>query len=85
MATVSGYIEKIKYRNEENGYSVVSVSDGDEEYILVGMFPYISEGERIEAVGCMVEHPVYGGQLSVESYEMKPPEDTKAKIGRAHV
>ena len=78
MATVSGYIEKIKYRNEENGYSVVSVSDGDEEYILVGMFPYISEGERIEAVGCMVEHPVYGGQLSVESYEMKPPEDTKA-------
>ncbi len=78
MATVSGYIEKIKYRNEENGYSVVSVSDGDEEYILVGMIPDISEGEPIEAVGCMVEHPVYGGQLSVESYEMKPPEDTKA-------
>ena len=24
----------------------------------------------------MTEHPVYGEQLSVESYEIKPPEDT---------
>ena len=26
MAIVSGYVEKIKYRNEDNGYSVLSVS-----------------------------------------------------------
>lgn len=49
MATVTGYVERIKYRNEDNGYSVLSVADGGEEYILVGTFPYISEGERIEA------------------------------------
>ena len=78
MATVTGYIEKIKYRNEENGYSVLSVSDGKEEYILVGTFPYISEGERIEATGRMVEHSLYGEQLAVESYEIKDPEDTLA-------
>ena len=56
MATVTGYVERIKYRNEDNGYSVLSVADGGEEYILVGTFPYISEGERIEATGRMVEH-----------------------------
>jgi len=78
MATVTGYVEKIKFRNEENGYSVLSVTDGKEEYILVGIFPYISEGERIEATGRMVEHSIYGEQLSVESYEMKAPEDTLA-------
>ena len=78
MATVTGYIEKIKYRNEENGYSVLSVTDGKEEYILVGTFPYISEGERIEATGRMVEHSIYGEQLAVESYEIKDPEDTLA-------
>ena len=78
MATVTGYVEKIKFRNEENGYSVLSVSDGREEYILVGTFPYISEGERIEATGRMVEHSVYGEQLAVESYEIKAPEDTLA-------
>ena len=78
MATVTGYVEKIKYRNEENGYSVLSVTDGKEEYVLVGIFPYISEGERIEATGRMVEHSIYGEQLAVESYEMKAPEDTLA-------
>lgn len=36
------------------------------------------EGERIEATGRMVEHSIYGEQLSVESYEIKPPEDTLA-------
>lgn len=78
MATVTGYVEKIKYRNEENGYTVLSVSDGREEYILVGTFPYIGEGERIEATGRMVDHSVYGEQLAVESYEIKAPEDTLA-------
>ena len=78
MATVTGYVEKIKFRNEENGYSVLSVADGKEEYILVGIFPYISEGERIEAAGRMVEHSIYGEQLAVESYEVKAPEDTLA-------
>ena len=57
MATVTGYVERIKYRNEDNGYSVLSVADGGEEYILVGTFPYISEGERIEATGRMVNTP----------------------------
>ena len=78
MATVTGYVEKIKYRNEENGYSVLSVTDGSEEYVLVGNFTYISEGERIEATGRMVEHSIYGEQLAVESYEIKAPEDTLA-------
>ena len=73
MATVTGYVEKIKYRNEENGYSVLSVTDGSEEYVLVGNFTYISEGERIEATGRMVEHSIYGEQLAVESYEIKAP------------
>ncbi len=76
MATVTGFVEKIKYRNEENGYSVLSVTDGGDEYILVGTFHYISEGEMIEATGTMTEHPIYGEQLSVESYDIKAPEDT---------
>jgi len=78
MATVKGYIEKIKFRNEENGYSILSISadpDGD-EFILVGTFPYISEGDLIEASGKMIEHPIYGEQIQVEGYELKAPEDT---------
>ncbi|HBE87456.1 MAG TPA: ATP-dependent RecD-like DNA helicase [Lachnoclostridium sp.] len=78
MATVCGFVEKIKYRNEDNGYTVLSLVNAGEEYTLVGSFHYISEGEMIEAVGSMTEHPVYGEQMTVESYEIKAPEDTAA-------
>ena len=67
MATVSGYVEKIKYRNEENGYSILSVNSDGLDYVLVGTFPYISEGDFIEASGRDVEHPIYGDQIQVES------------------
>ena len=76
MATVSGYVDKIKYRNEENGYSILSVNSDGLDYVLVGTFPYISEGDFIEASGRDVEHPIYGDQIQVESYELKAPEDT---------
>ena len=65
MASVAGYVEKIKYRNEENGYSILSVSGGGEEFVLVGTFPVIEEGEYIQAEGVMKVHPVYGEQLQV--------------------
>lgn len=78
MATVCGFVEKIKYRNEDNGYTVLSLTDEGEEYTLVGNFHYISEGEMVEASGAMTEHPVYGEQITVETYEIKTPEDTMA-------
>ena len=78
MATITGFVEKIKFRNEDNGYTVLSVLADNEEYVLVGTFHYISEGEMIEASGTMTDHPVYGEQMTVESYQVKTPEDTKA-------
>ena len=78
MVTVCGFVERIKYRNEENGYTVLSLTDEGDEYTLVGNFHYISEGEMVEATGPMTEHPVYGEQMTVETYEIKTPEDTAA-------
>ena len=49
MATVKGYVEKIKFRNEENGYAILDVGWEGEDYVLVGTFPYISEGDLVEA------------------------------------
>ncbi len=76
MATVSGYVEKIKYRNEENGYSILHVSAEHDDHVLVGVFPYINEGDYLEATGELVDHPVYGEQLRVRQYEIREPEDT---------
>ena len=79
MATITGIIERIKFRNEENGYTVLAVTDNadGDEVVMVGTFAYVSEGDMIEASGRLTEHPVYGEQLQVEQYEMKAPEDLK--------
>lgn len=53
MQTVSGYIEKIIYRNENNGYTVLSVEGDDDDYVFVGTFNYIAEGQRTSVLwGC---------------------------------
>lgn len=80
MAVVEGYIEKIKYRNEENGWSILSVESDGEDYVLVGTFAMIGEGEFISAEGTMKVHPVYGEQLAVEHYEIRTPEDSDGAL-----
>ena len=70
-----GYVEKIVYRNADNGYTVLSLSQEEEELTCVGIFPVISEGEYIEVMGSITEHALYGEQLKVTSYQVKEPED----------
>ena len=80
MATVEGYIEKIVYRNTDNGYTVLSVSSDGDEVTCVGTFQYINEGEYAVMEGHFKEHPSYGEQLVVEKYEIKVPEDEQAVV-----
>jgi len=76
MAVVEGYVEKIVFRNNENGYTVLSLSSNGDEITCVGSFPLLVEGECLEAEGEFIIHPIYGEQLHVEKYEVKTPEDT---------
>ncbi len=73
-----GYVEKIVYRNGENGYTVLSLSQEEDELTCVGVFPVINEGEYIEVTGNITEHAIYGEQIKVDSYQVKEPEDTLA-------
>lgn len=75
---VTGTIDHVIFRNEQNGYTVfVLVSDG-KELTCVGSFPAVREGLLIEAVGEMTEHYMYGEQLKVSSIELKTPETKEA-------
>lgn len=80
MESIKGYIEKIVYRNDENGYTVMSVDSEGEEITCVGIFHYIGEGEYLELKGEYIEHPSYGEQLSVKEYEILAPEDEISMI-----
>lgn len=77
-STRSGYVEHIVYRNEENGYTVMEMTDQGREYTVVGSFPRIAEGEYLEVTGTEKVHPLYGSQLVMESYEWKMPADAAA-------
>lgn len=72
---LEGYIEKIIYKNDENGYAVFTVTTSDGEEVFVGTFPQISEGLYIVAEGDYVHHPQYDIQFKFTGYEIKMPED----------
>lgn len=75
-----GYVERITFRNEENGYTVLFLADpeGEDEVCCVGNFSYISEGAYLHITGREVVHPNYGAQIRVEQYEEKQPTDDRA-------
>ena len=80
MDSIRGYIEHIIFRNEDNGYTVLNLVSGEDEITCVGFFEYADEGENVELKGSYTEHAVYGDQFKVESYEIRPPEDTLSII-----
>ena len=78
IETINGYVEKIIFRNEENAYTVASLSVEDDEIMCTGYFADLTEGDKIIAKGSFVEHKQYGIQFSVVSYEIKEPETSVA-------
>ena len=75
MKSLSGYVESITFRNEENGYTVLTLSYGKKEIKCTGNFGYISEGEYLEIEGEEVFHDIYGEQIKVTSYKVIPATD----------
>ena len=75
METITGFVEHIVFRNEENGYTVLNLAVEEDEVTCVGVFRFISEGESVELKGEYTVHPSYGPQFQVESYAIKAPQD----------
>ncbi len=80
MKEAEGYVDRITFRNEENGYTVLylvnpSTDEGeDSEVCCVGCFSFVSEGEYLVVQGKEVIHKSYGPQIQVESYKEKQPD-----------
>ena len=78
--SVTGYIDHIIFRNEDNGYTVMVLKgvEGEDELTCVGSFPVITQGASVEATGKYIQHPVYGKQFQAEFLTEKMPEDALA-------
>lgn len=75
---VTGQIDDIIYRNQENGYTVLNIDTGEELVCAVGVMPGIDVGDEIKATGVFKNHPNYGEQLSVSFFERCAPKTSSA-------
>ena len=70
---LQGTVEDIKFRNEQNGYTVLEVGCDDELITAVGTFSDISVGESVRLSGMWTFHSTFGRQFKVEAFEREMP------------
>lgn len=70
---LTGTIEDIVYRNEENGYTVARLEKDDSVVTVVGKFIDVQVGAEVKLEG-KYEKTKYGVQYAFESYEMFVPQ-----------
>ena len=75
LEKISGIIENVVFRNEENDYSVLEIIGNDNLLITaVGVIPFPSEGESVILTGYWTFHKDFGRQFSFSAFEKKLPE-----------
>ena len=72
---ISGVVDRIIYRNTDNGYTVLSLrtETADGFMTLCGTLPLASAGEQLRAEGTLTYHPKYGQQFAVTFAETLAP------------
>ncbi|MDD2561167.1 MAG: ATP-dependent RecD-like DNA helicase [Eubacteriales bacterium] len=73
METLHGTVNGTLFRNEENGYSVISLRvDGDLQ-TAVGVLPELSDGEILHLEGEWMQHAQYGRQFKAMGFRVERP------------
>lgn len=78
IVEISGTVEKITYCNSANSYTVASVKTQKEVLTVVGILPFLNEGDNAVFSGRYTVHPTYGQQFKAESFERKTPQNAAA-------
>ena len=74
---ISGKIENVVFKNESNDYTVVEISDSENNIITaVGILPFAYEGEIVTLSGYWTYHKEFGRQFVFDSYEKNLPKET---------
>ena len=75
---IKGQISEIIYQNEVNSYTVAEFETEDELTTIVGYLPFINKGDSLKLVGNFVNHPEYGEQFKIQTFEKILPETEEA-------
>ena len=75
---LKGEITDVIYRNEINSYMIAVFETEEEETTIVGYLPFIEKGDCLKVVGNFIEHPEYGRQFKIETFEKQMPESLES-------
>jgi exodeoxyribonuclease V alpha subunit len=75
MTTIEGAVTEIKFRNEDNGFSVIRFkADGlPDPIVCVGVLTAIERGQALRVNGEWEKHKSFGPQFAVKSFEIVRP------------
>ena len=65
MPEIQGTIGDVVFHNEDNGYIIAHLNDNKKQITVVGIVPYISEGQNLKLTGEWVNHPQFGKQFKI--------------------
>ena len=75
---LKGQISEIIYQNEINSYTIAEFETEEELTTIVGYLPFINKGDSLKLVGNFVNHPEYGRQFKIQTFEKLMPETLEA-------
>jgi exodeoxyribonuclease V alpha subunit len=75
MSVIHGLLEKISYRNEENGFVVAKLREKEKKELttIVGNLSGVNPGESLRLTGEWVYNKRFGEQFRVETFEVTVP------------
>ena len=80
METVSGTVDNVVFRNDQNDYTVLEINSGGELITAVGTIPTVFEGEKVTLKGQWTYHKEFGKQFAFVSFDKRLPEDIEGII-----
>ncbi|MBU5668333.1 ATP-dependent RecD-like DNA helicase [Peptoniphilus sp. MSJ-1] len=80
MISLEGIVEKIIFRNEENGYTVALISTEDGEVIVVGSATIFRTSASYKFSGDFTYHAKYGEQFAFDEIKELVPETERGII-----
>ena len=63
VITIYGSVDSVTYRNDENGFAVITLDQNGTPLTVVGELGNVEEGEDLELTGTYSTHPKFGEQF----------------------
>ena len=79
QVNITATVERVSFRNAQNGFCVVEMGGRDDFFTAVGILPEVAAGEELNLTGEWTTHATFGRQLKILSFSRSLP-DTAAKL-----